>query len=935
MSRDFFGSLVSAVARRPVAVLVIVGVLALAGAALALRLEPQTGTDTLVSGSSRTAKADARFKRDFGDDAVVVLVKGEKGRGDLQRTMLGPDLGRLVKLEGCLSGNVPARGLKTLPPACRALSRLKPAKVVYGPGTFVNTAVNRINDELTSRQQSTSRQAEALAAGARRASARRGDPPARQRRLAEAARRQVQAKFTQDTLQLALRYGITGLPRLDNADFVSKLVFDTRKGEVGVPKSRFAYLFPSSNSALIQVRLRPGLSETDRNRSIELIRSATEDRSLTPTAGARYVVTGIPVVVQGLADAVRSAIFVLLGAALLLMAATLALVFRSRLRLLPLAVALAAAAMTFGGLALAGGSLTMASIAVLPVLIGLAVDYAIQFQARHDELRARRGLDAREASIAAAAAGGPTIASAGLATAVGFLVLLLSPVPLVRGFGALLVAGVVIALVCAVTAGFAALVRFGGPRRRPADLPRAFPRLRARASAIRVRAAGSGAGQGAYGGWRSVRLRAVEAFERAVAYGVYRPRRVLAVGLVVALVGLVADTQSPVVSDVRELVPRDLPALRDVNTLQDETGVAGEIDVTVRAQDITDPAVIGWMTKFQANTLAAAGYRSGDSCSQAKDPPDLCPALSLPDLFGSVDTGQTAQTRGLLDSVPAYFSQGVITPDRKTANLAFGVRLQSLEDQKRLIDSMEKRLDPPPGVRADVVGLPALAAQANSQLSSPLRRILTLLAALLAVFCVLLAFRRDRREAAVPLIPIALAVGWSSGLMFGLGLLPGPLSVKLNPMSVTLGALVIAISTEFSVLLCARYRQERDAGAPPARAVELAYSSTGAAVMASGLTAIAGFAALIASDIRMLRDFGILTVVDLGVSLLGVMVVLPAALIWAEQHGPFTLRDLDPRPLLGELADAARDGGARMPPLRRPRLRRPSVRALRLPRRHG
>ena len=77
------------------------------------------------------------------------------------------------------------------------------------------------------------------------------------------------------------------------------------------------------------------------------------------------------------------------------------------------------------------------------------------------------------------------------------------------------------------------------------------------------------------------------------------------------------------------------------------------------------------------------------------------------------------------------------------------------------------------------------------------------------------------------------------------------------------------------------------------------YASTGAAVLASGATAIAGFAALIASDIRMLRDFGIVTVVDLTVSLLGVMIVLPAALIWAEQHGPFALRDLDLRPLRG------------------------------------
>ena len=173
--------------------------------------------------------------------------------------------------------------------------------------------------------------------------------------------------------------------------------------------------------------------------------------------------TGVPVVTEGLADAVRSSIFILLVAALLLMAATLALVFRSRLRLLPLALALAAAAMTFGGLSLVGGDLTMASIAVLPVLIGLAVDYAIQFQARFDEAQAR---GEREPAVAAAAAGGPTILTAGVATAVGFLVLLLSPVPMVRGFGALLVAGIAVALVCAVCAGFAALARFRRERAR-------------------------------------------------------------------------------------------------------------------------------------------------------------------------------------------------------------------------------------------------------------------------------------------------------------------------------------------------------------------------------------------------------------------------------------------------------------------------------------
>jgi len=397
----------------------------------------------------------------------------------------------------------------------------------------------------------------------------------------------------------------------------------------------------------------------------------------------------------------------------------------------------------------------------------------------------------------------------------------------------------------------------------------------------------------------------------------------------VAVVGLAVDTQSEVISDIRELVPQDLPALRDVNALQAETGIAGEIDVTVRAPDVTDPAVLGWMGRFQERVLKDAGFERAkrDSCLDKRNPPDLCPAFSLTDLFQAGAPPQRQQVNQLLDVVPTYFQQGAITRDRKTANLAFGIRLQSLDRQREVVDNLKERLDPPPGVDARVVGLPVLVAEANGRLSSPLWRLFTLVAALLAVFLVLWALRRSRQAAFVALIPIALATGWSAGVLFVLGLLPGPLEVDLNPMSVTLGALVIAISTEFSVLLSARYTQERERGAGPERALALTYGSTGAAVLASGATAIAGFAVLILSDITMLRDFGIVTVVDLSVSLIGVLLVLPAALLWAEEHGPITLRDLDPRRLAHELWEGRSRGRLRRP--------RPSLRTPRLGRRRG
>jgi len=103
--------------------------------------------------------------------------------------------------------------------------------------------------------------------------------------------------------------------------------------------------------------------------------------------------------------------------------------------------------------------------------------------------------------------------------------------------------------------------------------------------------------------------------------------------------------------------------------------------------------------------------------------------------------------------------------------------------------------------------------------------------------------------------------------------------VPLNPMSVTLGTLVIAISTEFSVLLSERVRLEMLAGHGPVEALRIAYRQTGAAVAASGVTAIAGFGVLLLSDITMLRDFGAVTLVDLSVSLIGVLVALPAAVM--------------------------------------------------------
>jgi hydrophobe/amphiphile efflux-3 (HAE3) family protein len=816
-------------------------VLALVAGVGATRIPTDAGVGTLVDGDSATYRATQQVRDAFGEEPVVVLVKG-----DLQRLILTSNIFRLLRLEGCLSGKVP-EGAKPIPGPCAELAALDPVEFVAGPATFLNESVVQIDTQLRNLAQRV--------------------PPDR---------------FREFLLSVATRYGITSAPSLDNEEFVATVVFDLARAR-GTPKARLAYLFPNSHSAQITVRLKPGLSAGDRHRALDLIAAAVNDtipRQACAEGGApapcfelkggTYVISGAPVVVDGLEHALKDALLVLFAVSLVVMAVTLFLVFRSRLRLLPLAIALAAAALVFGLMGLLGGSLTMASIAALPILIGLAVDYAIQFQSRFDEAIAE-GLTGTDAARAAAIRGAPTIAAACLATLAGILALQLSPTPMVRSFGLLLLVGIGLAFALALTAGFAAL-------------------------ALRRKSPGDNAPLGGVASGESPRTEAqpppaglspgdrTRPSGRALSLALSRPKQVLGVSLVLAVLGWGLGTQIETVSDVRSLAPQGSSAVRDLNELQDTTGVSGQLDVSVQSPDLTDPATIAWMADFKQRVLRDNGFGGENpSCLDA----DVCPGPALSDFL--TRGGEKPTSQGIdetLGALSPYALRQVAPLDPETgevgdeALLSFGIRTESLENQQALIDRVRAEIGqpgspggPPAGVEVQLAGLSAIAAESATDLSAS--RYWLTLAGLLAVALALLVVYRSLARVLVPLVPTLLATGWASLILWLTG-------IPLNPMSAALGALTIAIATEFGVILAGRFHEERVGGRGVEEALRRAWERTGAPVLASGATAIAGFAVLIASDIQMLRDFGFVTVIDLAVALTGVMVVLPAVLAWNE-----------------------------------------------------
>jgi hydrophobe/amphiphile efflux-3 (HAE3) family protein len=889
-SARFFSALVGALTRKPWLTLALATTLALVGAALALGLSPSASTSTFVSSSSAQYRATQRYYKSFGEEPVNVVV-----RGSLQQLLLSSDIDKLVGLEGCLSGNVPVRALASeggVRGPCGQLARAKAVKVVLGPGTFVNEAAEQIDEQLTSQTKQAEAQAHAAQRVVTQAALAQGHSAAEAHTLGTQASSITMKRFQEGIATLALQYGLTSKPSLDDPEFVSTLVFDSSK-PVGTPKQRFAYLFPSPNAALISVRMKPGLSEAARKHTIALIGRAVAMKQWRLTHGERYLVTGEPAVVSDLTSSISRSIALLGLAVVMVMAIALSLIFRGRPRLLPLGVALLASALTFGALSLLSSSLTVAQVAVLPVLVGLAVDYAIQFQSRVGEILATGVSDRRAAVREAARVSAPTIATAVAASIAATLVLALSPVPMVRGFGVLLAVGIAIAFACALTVGAAALVlcgrrgsgsvpdgRSGGSADGAVSSGMRSPTVRLEGRALTESI--ERAHELLAPAWRGARELLMDnpltrfisrtALDRAVRH----PLRVLGVGLALAALGWGLDTQTKVQTNIEKLVPQDTASLRNLNTLEHLSGVGGVVNLTIGGPGVLKPATIEWMSAYESAMLKRFGYSANRGCGKAK----LCPAFSLPDLFrheGTKAKLSSAEVNGLLNAIPPYFSQAVIAPGRRLASLAFGIKLMSLDEQQRVIEAMRTSLHPPEGVSAQLVGLSVLAAQANAQVASPWRRLQTLLVGLAAVALVLLiAFAGDIRRALTPLVPIMLASGWSALILF-------VVRVPLNPMSLTLGALVIAITTEFSVLLSERHRQERLAGHDLVQALRRTYRHTGAAVAASGVTAIAGFGVLVLSDIAMLRDFGLVTVIDLSVSLVGVLVALPAALVLAER----------------------------------------------------
>jgi hypothetical protein len=102
--------------------------------------------------------------------------------------------------------------------------------------------------------------------------------------------------------------------------------------------------------------------------------------------------------------------------------------------------------------------------------------------------------------------------------------------------------------------------------------------------------------------------------------------------------------------------------------------------------------------------------------------------------------------------------------------------------------------------------------------------------------------------------------------------------MSYTPLTATLGALIMGIGTEFTILILERYEEEKQKNHDKKDAIRISLAKMSNPILVSALTTMGGFSALIFSDFVILSNFGIMTLVNISLALLSTLVVLPAIL---------------------------------------------------------
>ena len=431
----------------------------------------------------------------------------------------------------------------------------------------------------------------------------------------------------------------------------------------------------------------------------------------------------------------------------------------------------------------------------------------------------------------------PAVGIAILAGALGFSALYISPVPMVQDFGKMLKIGVIISFVACIF--FLVPILF----------TRDYFFTQESKKNLKTRQGG---------------------FEKALGFitkvTVKQGPFILIAALLLTVLGVTGDLKAGVETDIEKFMPKDTKELTEIHQLRDVLGTTDQVVIMYEGDYLLEEKSIRWVDKLTTSV--------GDEFPEV-----IVNTKSITSILKTMNDGELPEPSELQSQIadlPANQLKMVMTEQHDKGVILIGVKHLGAADMKQFIEDLSVYIESMNELDLSVTltGKSVLDVEMISALTTG-RYEMTLLGIGL-VFLVLLIVYRHPVKALVAILPISLIVGWSGGIMY-------LFDFDYTPLTATLGALIIGIGTEFTILIMERFYEERRKGKVRQEAVMIAVQKIGKAIIASGLTVIGGFSALIISDFVILSNFGVMTVINMTLCLVSTLIVLPPILVMLDR----------------------------------------------------
>lgn len=650
--------------------------------------------------------------------------------------------------------------------------------------------------------------------------------------------------------------GVTGLPdllRLATGGELPDSISETEDALALLPEDYVSKVLPSKTMTLASIPLETGMPEDAAESLVKNVENVI--RFSEPPPGITVTVSGSPSFTVEMKEDMQKNMGTLIGLAMLLMIVAMALLFgHVRYRMLPVFVVFCGIILTFGFMGLAGIGLSSIVVAAFPVLIGIGIDYAIQFHSRFDE--EIRRVPMKEAIFTTITSSGPAILLAMVATALGFIALsALAPAPMVADFGTICIIGIVCCYLCAmIIVPLFALIMNYTPKESGNILDEAescqFDWRGCDHDPVNAHKISKG----------SMMERYDKLLGKIAVKIAKNPVPIVIVLLMLAVIGFQLDGNVIIDTDEDSMVPQGMPAKVSMDKLGSVIGSTSTITTFIKADSVKDIDTIKWIDGFSDYALEKQS--------------DLTGATSIATYLKLYNNGvlpTDAQTLNeVWEKIPKSNIESYVNGNTE-AVIQFSMEDISIPATQSLVEDMQKDLEwytMHPGMSAAYTGQMVMFTDLINGIKDT-KNPMTYLGFILILIFLLLVYRNF--SAISPLVPIVMIVGWNGLIMYSFGL-------TYSLLTATLGAMTIGIASEYTILIMERYQEEKEKGEDMLTAIQTSIQKIGTAVSVSGLTTAFGFSALLLSTSPIIQNFGTVTVLTVGFSLIGGIVVMPAVI---------------------------------------------------------